>query len=101
MAIWGEKYRARVSGTQLNLNRRNQGVGLIDNELKQAKEEVEVDVQQLAAKRKKRALEKKIREARAWKGKLEKGEKLEATAIAKARNLENWEEELKRMLADQ
>ncbi|KAH0603875.1 uncharacterized protein H6S33_007534 [Morchella sextelata] len=99
-ALFGERYKERVSGTQKNQIRRKRGIGLVWREV--VEEVVETagaveaagDREILKNAQRMRGLESKVKEARALRERLQKGEVLEKNQVDKAGKLEVWEREL-------
>ncbi|KAI9346478.1 hypothetical protein BDR26DRAFT_108306 [Obelidium mucronatum] len=94
-ALFGDKYRPRVSGTEKNEIRRKSGVGLKWIEADRIDLLPPASGSRLTAKEKKiKALEKKIYQANQLSERLGKGEKLEQNQLDKIGNLPVWEQEL-------
>ncbi|RPB15063.1 hypothetical protein P167DRAFT_563401 [Morchella conica CCBAS932] len=96
-ALFGVRYKERVSGTQKNEIRRKSGVGLVwrevVGEMVEAAEAAE-GVRMGEDARRRRGLERKVKGARVLRERLEKGEVLERNQVEKAEKLEAWEREL-------
>jgi hypothetical protein len=98
-ALFGERYKERVSGTQKNEIRRKRGVGLVWREVVEVVEtagavEAAGDRELGKNAQRMRGLERKVKEARALRERLQKGEVLEKNQVDKAGKLEVWEREL-------
>ncbi|KAJ7582571.1 hypothetical protein C8J56DRAFT_1167656 [Mycena floridula] len=92
LAFYGSKYRPRISGTHKNELRRKTGIGLewVEDEVNSIQK-----TEATAMEKKLKVLNKKIREAKTLKSRLEAGESLELTQLAKARRLDEWIQERK------
>lgn len=99
--LYGADYRARVSGTEKNELRRKTGIGLVWREV--VEETVAVGVASTASTsaedKKRRNLERKVKEATRFKECIARGDTLEANQMAKVEKYEVWLKELKELEA--
>lgn len=97
---YGAGYRERVSGTQKNEIRRRGGVGLVWNVEEAVGVVGKTEIVGEEAGRRRKGLERKVREARRLQERLDAGERLEVNQMRKISALEGWERELSALSTD-
>lgn len=91
--LYGPKYRPRISGTEKNEQRRKAGVGLV-YAAEPAPPLPARPKSPTPAEKRIRGLERKIREARVLRDRIDEGIPLEKTQLAKAAKMDEWVAEL-------
>ncbi|KAJ3005330.1 UNVERIFIED_CONTAM: hypothetical protein HDU68_004653, partial [Siphonaria sp. JEL0065] len=97
-ALYGDKYRPRISGTEKNAKRRESGVGLVWIEEEEtpivAVEDARLATKLSPQEKQIKALEKKIHQAKQLAERRRQGDTLERNQLEKIEKLKEWEQEL-------